>query len=396
MGLGYIGLPTAILAASNGIEVYGVDVNPEVVAKTNAKELHFVEPGLQQMLEKVVDSGMLHSDVVPTVCDAYFIVVPTPFKGNHQPDVSYVEAATRSVIPLLKAGDLFVIESTSPVGTTEAMASIIYNGRPELKDLVHIAYCPERVLPGNVIYELVHNDRVIGGLSDAATDKAIEFYSHFVKGQLHRTNSRTAEMCKLTENSSRDVQIAFANELSMICDRAGINVWNLIELANKHPRVNILQPGCGVGGHCIAVDPYFITAAYPHDAQIIAKAREINTYKAQWCAERVKNTMLQYELNHHRKPRVAMMGLAFKPNIDDLRESPAKRIVSEVMQGMSNADIMVVEPNIKEHKVFKLTDYQVAYNRADIVVMLTAHDEFKTLPWRDDKVIIDFCGIFKK
>lgn len=396
MGLGYIGLPTAIIAANSGIEVYGVDVNPDVVAKTNAKQLHFVEPGLQHMLEQVIDNGMLHADVAPIECDAYFIVVPTPFKGDHQPDVSYVEAATRTVTPLLKEGDLFVIESTSPVGTTEAMASMIYKARPELDGLIHIAYCPERVLPGNVIYELIHNDRVIGGMTERATDRACEFYSQFVKGKLHRTNARTAEMCKLTENSSRDVQIAFANELSMICERAGINVWNLIELANKHPRVNILQPGCGVGGHCIAVDPYFITAAYPEEAQIIAKARQINNYKAQWCAERVKNAMLQFELDHHRKPCVAMMGLAFKPNIDDLRESPAKRIVTEVMQGMSNADIMVVEPNIKDHKVFKLTNYQEAYDRADVVVMLTAHDEFKTLPWRDDKVILDFCGIFKK
>ena len=396
MGLGYIGLPTAIIAASNGIEVHGVDVNPEVVALTNGKELHFVEPGLQQMLEQVVDSGVFHADVKPTVCDAYFIVVPTPFKGDHQPDVSYVEAATRTLIPLLKQDDLYVIESTSPVGTTEMMADIIYKTRPELQGKIHIAYCPERVLPGNVIYELVNNDRVIGGMTEEATERAIEFYSHFVKGNLHRTNARTAEMCKLTENSSRDVQIAFANELSIICEKAGINVWHLIELANKHPRVNILQPGCGVGGHCIAVDPYFITAAYPHEAQIISKARQINNYKASWCAERVKNAMLRFELDNNRKPRVAMMGLAFKPNIDDLRESPAKRIVTDVMQGLTNADIMVVEPNVKEHKVFKLTDYKVAYERADIVVMLTAHDEFKTLPWRDDKVILDFCGIFKK
>lgn len=396
MGLGYIGLPTAIIAADNGIEVYGVDINPDVVAKTNAKELHFVEPGLQQMLAKVVEAGTLRASVTPVACDAYFVVVPTPFKGNHEPDISYVEAATRTIIPLLKADDLFVIESTSPVGTTEKMADIIFGERPELKGKLHIAYCPERVLPGNVIYELVHNDRVIGGMTEAATDRAIEFYAHFVKGNFHRTNSRTAEMCKLTENSSRDVQIAFANELSIICEKAGINVWNLIELANKHPRVNILQPGCGVGGHCIAVDPYFITAAYPQEAQIIAKAREINNYKASWCSERVKNAMLKFEIDNKRKPRVAMMGLAFKPNIDDLRESPAKRIVTDVMQGMTNADIMVVEPNIKEHKVFKLTDYQTAYDRADIVVMLTAHDEFKTLPWRDDKVILDFCGVFRK
>lgn len=396
MGLGYIGLPTAIIAAKHGIEILGVDINPKVVEMTNEGRLHIVEPGMEDLLREVVEQGMLKASTKPEVCDAYFMVVPTPFKGNHEPDVSYVESATRSVIPLLKEGDLYVIESTSPVGTTEKMADIIFAVRPDLKGKIHIAYCPERVLPGNVIYELVHNDRVIGGLTPEATDKAIEFYSQFVTGQLHKTNSRTAEMCKLTENSSRDVQIAFANELSMVCEKAGINVWHLIELANKHPRVNILQPGCGVGGHCIAVDPYFITAAFPREAQIIAKARDINNYKSEWCVERVKSAMFRFELDNKRRPKVAMMGLAFKPNIDDLRESPAKRIVTSVMQSFNNADILVVEPNIKEHNVFKLTNYQDAYEQADIVVFLTAHNEFKTLPWRDDKVILDFCGIFKK
>lgn len=396
MGLGYIGLPTAIIAAKHGIEILGVDINPKVVKMTNEGRLHIVEPGMEDLLREVVEQGMLKASTKPDVCDAYFMVVPTPFKGNHEPDVSYVESATRSVIPLLKEGDLYVIESTSPVGTTEKMADIIFAVRPDLKGKIHIAYCPERVLPGNVIYELVHNDRVIGGLTPEATDKAIEFYSQFVTGQLHKTNSRTAEMCKLTENSSRDVQIAFANELSMVCEKAGINVWHLIELANKHPRVNILQPGCGVGGHCIAVDPYFITAAFPREAQIIAKARDINNYKSEWCVERVKSAMFRFELDNKRRPKVAMMGLAFKPNIDDLRESPAKRIVTSVMQSFNNADILVVEPNIKEHNVFKLTNYQDAYEQADIVVFLTAHNEFKTLPWRDDKVILDFCGIFKK
>ncbi len=396
MGLGYIGLPTAIIAAKHGVQIIGVDINPRVVELTNAGHLHIVEPGMEEMLQEVVANGMLRASTTPEVADAYFMVVPTPFKGDHEPDVSYVESATRMVLPLLKEGDLYVIESTSPVGTTEQMAEIIYSERPELKGKIHIAYCPERVLPGNVIYELVHNDRVIGGMDEASTDAAIGFYSQFVQGTLHRTNCRTAEMCKLTENSSRDVQIAFANELSIVCEKAGINVWRLIELANKHPRVNILQPGCGVGGHCIAVDPYFITAAFPKEAQIIGKAREINNYKSEWCVERVKNAMLRFELDNKRKPRVAMMGLAFKPNIDDLRESPAKHIVTSVMQGCNNADIMVVEPNISEHKVFKLTDYRTAYETADIVVFLTAHNEFKTLEWRDDKVILDFCGIFKR
>lgn len=397
MGLGYIGLPTAIIAAKEGgVDIVGVDINPSVVEQTNAGHLHIIEPGMEEMLQEVVKSGKLHASTKPEESDAYFMVVPTPFKGNHEPDVSYVEAATRAVLPFLKEGDLYVIESTSPVGTTEQMAKIIFSERPELEGKIYIAYCPERVLPGNVIYELVHNDRVIGGLDEASTKKAQEFYGQFVKGTLHPTNARTAEMCKLTENSSRDVQIAFANELSLICDKAGINVWDLIDLANKHPRVNILQPGCGVGGHCIAVDPYFITADFPAESKLIAAAREINNYKAFWCAEKVKNAMLEFELKHHRKPTVAMMGLAFKPNIDDLRESPAKQIVSKVMQSCNNADILVVEPNVKSHNVFKLTDYKEAFNKADIIVFLTAHTPFKSLPWSDNKVILDFCGIFKK
>lgn len=395
MGLGYIGLPTAIIAAKNGVSVVGVDVNPKVVEMTNAGRLHIIEPGLEEMLAEVVSSGALKASLVPEVSDAYFMVVPTPFKGNHEPDISYVEAATRAVLPLLKEGDLYVIESTSPVGTTEKMTDLIFSERPELEGKIYIAYCPERVLPGNVIYELVHNDRVIGGIDEASTEKAVEFYSQFVKGDLHKTNSKTAEMCKLTENSSRDVQIAFANELSLICDKAGINVWELISLANKHPRVNILQPGCGVGGHCIAVDPYFITSDFPIESQIISKAREINNYKSFWCAEKIQNEMLKFELANHRKPVVAMMGLAFKPNIDDLRESPAKYIVTKVMQGHNNADILVVEPNVTEHNVFKLTDYREAYEQADIVAFLVNHREFAELNYRDDVIVLDFCGTFK-
>ena len=395
MGLGYIGLPTAIIAAKHGIEIIGVDINPQVVEMTNAGRLHIVEPGIEEMLQEVISMGMLKASTTPEVSDAYFIVVPTPFKANHVPDITYVESATRMVLPYLKEGDLFVIESTSPVGTTEQMASLIFAERPELKGKISIAYCPERVLPGNVIYELVNNDRVIGGIDDASTHKAQEFYRHFVKGALHATNSKTAEMCKLTENSCRDSQIAFANELSIICDKAGINVWELIELANKHPRVNILQPGCGVGGHCIAVDPYFISSAFPAEARMISLARDVNNYKADWCAEKIQNAMLRFEIEKKRTPVVAMMGLAFKPDIDDLRESPAKYIVTKVMQSYSNTNFLVVEPNIKEHRVFKLTDYQQAYEQADIVVFLTGHTPFKQLPWSDEKIILDFCGIFK-
>ena len=396
MGLGYIGLPTSIIAAKHGVQGFGVDINPKVVDMTNQGRLHIIEPGLEDMLQEVVAAGTFRAALRPEESDAYFMVVPTPFKGNHEPDISYVEAATKAVLPLLKEGDLYVIESTSPVGTTEKMRDLIYAERPELEGKIYIAYCPERVLPGNVIYELVHNDRVIGGIDEVSTDKAIEFYSQFVTGKLHRTNSKTAEMCKLTENSSRDVQIAFANELSLICDKAGINVWELIELANKHPRVTILQPGCGVGGHCIAVDPYFITSDFPMESKIISAAREINNYKSFWCAEKIQNEMLRFELEHHRKPWVALMGLAFKPNIDDLRESPAKSIVNKVMQGSNNAQILVVEPNVPEHNVFKLTGYKEAYEKADIVAFLVNHREFAQLDYRDDVKVMDFCGTFKK
>ena len=396
MGLGYIGLPTAIMAAKHGIDVVGVDINPDIVAATNAGRLHIVEPGLEGLLAEVVAEGRLRASVVPAESEVYLVMVPTPFKGDHEPDISYVEAATRMLLPYLKAGDLYIIESTSPVGTTEQMAHLIFSERPELQGNIYIAYCPERVLPGNVIHELIHNDRVIGGLDAASTAKAQDFYRLFVKGELHATNCKTAEMCKLTENSCRDSQIAFANELSIICDKAGINVWELISLANKHPRVNILQPGCGVGGHCIAVDPYFIASKFPAESKMIATARDVNNYKAHWCAEKVQNAMLRFEIEHHRLPVVAMMGLSFKPDIDDLRESPAKYITTKVMQGNSNADILVVEPNISNHKVFKLTDYVEAYDKADIVVFLTAHRQFRSLPWRDDKVILDFCGIFKR
>lgn len=395
IGLGYIGLPTAALIASNGVNVHGVDINPKVVETINRGEIHIVEPELDEAVAKAVKEGFLKADVKAVEANNYLIVVPTPFKDKNEPDISFVEAATRGILPLLKKGDLYIIESTSPVGTTEKMMDLIYSERPELKDSLYIAYCPERVLPGNVMYELVNNDRVIGGVDEASTEKAVAFYSSYVKGELHPTNARTAEMCKLVENSSRDVQIAFANELSLICAKADINVWDLINLANKHPRVNILQPGCGVGGHCIAVDPYFIVADFPMESQIIGKAREINNYKSFWCAEQVKNAKLQFQLDHGRKPKIALMGLAFKPNIDDLRESPAKYIAQKVLQDANDEEFYIVEPNIEEHKVFKLTNHEDAFAKADIVVYLVAHDEFKKLPKNSDKKILDFAGVNK-
>lgn len=396
IGLGYIGLPTSALIANNNISVYGVDINQKVVDTINAGKIHIVEPSLDEAVSKAVREGFLKAGAKPVMADIYLIVVPTPFKAKNEPDISFVQAATKSILPLLKEGDLYIIESTSPIGTTEKMLQYIYSERPELKDKLYIAYCPERVLPGNVMFELVHNDRVIGGVNESSTLKAVAFYSQFVKGELHETNARTAEMCKLTENSSRDVQIAFANELSLICAKADINVWELIKLANKHPRVNILQPGCGVGGHCIAVDPYFIVADYPMESQIIGKAREINNYKSFWCAEQVKTAKLEFQLKEGRKASVAIMGLAFKPNIDDLRESPAKYIAQKVLQDAQNEEYYIVEPNIIDHHVFKISNYKVAVEKADIIVFLVAHDEFKNLEIAKEKVILDFCGVTNK
>ena len=395
MGLGYIGLPTAALIAGNKTMVNGVDVNPKVVDTINRGQVHIVEPDLDVAVSKAVKDGFLQASLEPKEADVYLVVVPTPFKEKNEPDISYVEAATKAILPLLKAGDLYIIESTSPIGTTEKMRDLIYGQRPDLKDNIYMAYCPERVLPGNVMYELVHNDRVIGGIDTESTEKAVAFYSAYVKGELHKTNARTAEMCKLVENSSRDVQIAFANELSLICDKADINVWELIKLANKHPRVNILQPGCGVGGHCIAVDPYFIVSDYPMESKIIGTAREINNYKSFWCAEKVQSEKLKFELENGYKPKVALMGLAFKPNIDDLRESPAKYIVQKVLQNVNNEEYFIVEPNIDSHNVFKLTDYKTAFEVADIVVYLVSHNEFKGLPKNTEKRILDFCGVLE-
>jgi len=393
MGMGYIGLPSAAVAASKGIDVIGVDINPVVVDTINQGKIHIVEPELDKLVKEVVEKKKMHAALQPEEADVFLIVVPTPFKQNHRADITYVRNATKAVIPFLKEGNLFIIESTSPVMTTEKIADFIFKERPELQGKIYIAYCPERVLPGNVIYELENNDRVIGGINQESADKAVEFYAAFVKGSMHKTNTRTAEMCKLTENSSRDVQIAFANELSMICRKAGINVWELIALANKHPRVNILQPGCGVGGHCIAVDPWFIVSDYPEQANIIKKARETNDYKADWCANEVLRACQDFEDKHEREPVVACMGLAFKPDIDDLRESPAKYIASRIISE-ARADVLIVEPNIEMHKSFNLVHHDDAFQQADIVVWLVRHKEFITLAQKyPQKIELDFCGV---
>ncbi len=392
MGLGYIGLPTAALIASRGVRVQGIDVNQSVVDTINEGKIHIVEPALDGLVKHVVERGFLKASTTVDTADVYLIAVPTPFKGDHEPDLKYVESATRMIIPKLNDGNLFILESTSPVGATDKMAKIIFEERPELKGKINIAYCPERVLPGNVIYELEHNDRVIGGLDEKSTKAAQNFYRHFVKGELHATNAKTAEMCKLVENSSRDVQIAFANELSMICDKVKIDVWELIHLANKHPRVNILQPGTGVGGHCIAVDPWFIVSEFKKEAVIIRNAREINNYKTQGVIEKIKSTALQFELDNSRKPTIALMGLAFKPNIDDLRESPAV-LVADTLLADGKFDLLLVEPNLEKNLKYDLTDYREMNGRADIVAYLVAHKEFKGLEF--ECTILDFCGIKK-
>lgn len=392
MGLGYIGLPTAALIAGRDIHVEGVDVNQSVIDTINNGKIHIVEPALDGLVRHDVERGFLKASTSPSEADVFLIAVPTPFKEDHEPDLSYVQSATEMILPKLKKGDLFIIESTSPVGTTEKMAQLIYSKRPELERNIFIAYCPERVLPGNVIYELRKNDRVIGGIDKESTEKAYEFYSLFVDGELHKTDARTAEMCKLVENSSRDVNIAFANELSIICERADINVWELIKLANKHPRVNILQPGTGVGGHCIAVDPWFIVSEFPEESKMIRLGRETNNFKTQWVIEKIKNSALEFEIQEGRKPKIACLGLAFKPDIDDLRESPALHVTKKLVD--ERFHILAVEPNINEYKGFKIWDLQEAIEQSDIIVFLVKHRQFKGLSKSlKNKMQLNFCGL---
>jgi len=395
MGLGYIGLPTSALIASSKINVLGIDVNKNVVDTINKGKIHIVERDLEKIVADSVKSGFLKASLEVATADVYLIVVPTPFKNNYEPDISFIESATKRIIPFLKENDLFIIESTSPVGTTEKIMNLIYKKRKDLKNKIHIAYCPERVLPGNIMYELVQNDRVIGGVNEASTNAAINFYKLFVEGNLYPTNAKTAEMCKLVENSSRDVQIAFANELSLICDKANINVWELIALANKHPRVNILNPGCGVGGHCIAVDPYFLLSEFPKESQMIGKARDINNHKSLWCINKILESQQDFIQNNGFKPITSILGLTFKPNIDDLRESPAFFIAKE-LYNKSNEKYFFVEPNLPKTDLFSLTELEEAVNNSDIIVILVSHDEFKNIHIGKEKIVIDFCNSISK
>ncbi len=411
IGLGYIGLPTAAVFASREIKVVGVDINAHAVATINRGEIHIVEPELDKVVHEAVQRGYLRATSQVEAADAFLIAVPTPFIGDHQPDLSYVQAAASSIAPVLKAGDLVILESTSPVGTTEQLSAWLAAARPDLRFPQHgeapdiaIAYCPERVLPGKVMVELIENDRVIGGMTPACSARASELYRIFLRGECVETNARTAEMCKLTENSFRDVNIAFANELSLICAEQGINVWELIALANRHPRVNILQPGPGVGGHCIAVDPWFIVAQNPQQARLIRTAREVNDAKPRWVLDQVKRALAECLTASGKRASevsIACFGLAFKPNIDDLRESPAMT-VTELIADWHSGTTWVVEPHINALPPClagnaTLVTTTEALQRADILVMLVDHAPFRTIdaaqvtqPW-----IVDTKGVWR-
>ncbi|EGQ9318487.1 UDP-N-acetyl-D-mannosamine dehydrogenase [Vibrio parahaemolyticus] len=413
IGLGYIGLPTAAMFASRKKKVIGVDVNQHAVDTINQGKIHIVEPDLDMIVSAAVSEGYLKATTTPEPADAFLIAVPTPFLPCKEgevpaPDLSYIEAASKAIAPVLKKGDLVILESTSPVGATEQMAAWLAEARSDLtfpqthgeQADVNVAHCPERVLPGHVVRELVENDRVIGGMSARCSERSVALYRTFVQGECVVTNSRTAEMAKLTENSSRDVQIAFANELSIICDKLDINVWELIALANRHPRVNILQPGPGVGGHCIAVDPWFIVSKTPEEAQIIHTARKVNDGKPDWVINKVKLAIAEFlQANPDKTARdvtVACYGLAFKPDIDDLRESPAMAITQKIAE-MHAGRVIAVEPNIElipeKLKHVELMDFEVASKEADIQVLLVDHQEFKKCSIKTG-LVIDTKGIW--
>ncbi|MBA0169296.1 MULTISPECIES: UDP-N-acetyl-D-mannosamine dehydrogenase [Pectobacterium] len=412
IGLGYIGLPTAAAFASRQKKVIGIDVNKLAVETINRGEIHIVEPDLDSLVKVAVENGYLQAMTKPVPADAFLIAVPTPFKGDHEPDLTYVQAAAASIAPVLKKGDLVILESTSPVGATEQMAEWLAEMRADLTFPqqvgetadINIAYCPERVLPGQVVVELIKNDRVIGGMTSVCSARASELYKIFLEGECVVTNSRTAEMCKLTENSFRDVNIAFANELSLICAEQNINVWELIRLANRHPRVNILQPGPGVGGHCIAVDPWFIVAQNPQQARLIHTARLVNDGKPLWVVDRVKAAVADYLAQTDKRASevtVACFGLAFKPDIDDLRESPAVGITSMIAQWNTGVTL-AVEPNVKHLPSVlagqvKLVDTSSALKEADVLVMLVDHRQFKAINPEDVKQqwVIDTKGVWR-
>ena len=396
MGLGYIGLPTASMLATKGHSVLGVDVNPKTVETINSGKIHIVEPDLDILVRSAVNSGNLRASLAPEEADTFILAVPTPFKkekGNDRaPDLSYIEAATLCIAPFLKEDNLIILESTSPVGTTEFLEKIINKQRPDLKNKVHTAHCPERVLPGKILRELVDNDRIVGGTTKVAIKKAVALYKSFCNGCILETDSRTAELSKLIENSFRDVNIAFANELSLICDHLGINVWEAISLANRHPRVNILQPGPGVGGHCIAVDPWFIVSSAPKESRLIRTAREVNDAKPLWVIDKICDKAKKF-----KAPVIGCLGLTFKANIDDMRESPAMEIVKQLLS-LKIGKVMACDPNVSMEKTdFTIYSLKDVLNHADIIVLLVDHSEFVNIDPQllKDKVVFDTKGIFQ-
>lgn len=396
IGLGYIGLPTSALLASRGFKVHGVDINEHAVATINKGRIHIIEPGLEEMVKSGVDAGLIEASTKPEAADVFFICVPTPFKAekgrDHPiPDLSFVEQAARSIAPYVRKGNIVILESTSPVGSTEIVADILAKEGVPVGEVL-FAYCPERVLPGQIMKELVENDRIVGGLTEAATASVAEFYRRFVKGEVMETDCRSAEMCKLVENSSRDVQIAFANEISMLCDRMGVDVWKVRELANHHPRVNILRPGSGVGGHCIAVDPWFLVAHDPETTRVIRSARETNKRKTQWVIEKIVGKAEELRKASGKEPKIACMGVAFKPDIDDLRESPSLEIARS-LQGTFK-DLVIVEPNVDRLEGLRLASLEEAVSTCDILVYLVAHKSFKAARPATKAAIIDVCGVW--
>jgi UDP-N-acetyl-D-mannosaminuronic acid dehydrogenase len=392
LGLGYIGLPTAAMLAGAGYPVTGVDVNERVVETVSAGEIHISEPGLAEVVAGAISSGRLHAGSSPVPADVFIICVPTPFSddgGIRTPDISYVQAAARSLSEVVAAGNLIVIESTCPVGTSEQIRDELAGvGLP--MDEIRVAYCPERVIPGSILAELFSNDRIVGGVDPASTEAAESFYRGFVTGSVFTTTSRTAEMVKLVENSYRDVNIAFANEVSILSDHLEIDPWEVIALANRHPRVQILQPGPGVGGHCIAVDPWFIVARDPDTARLIRVARDVNDAKTEWVIAHVRATVAGLEVSLGRPVRVACLGLAYKPDVDDLRESPAVRVTEALAD--AGIEVLACEPNLETHPRFELHDCQDAVDGADLVVVLVRHRQFEDLSL-GDKPMIDTCGL---
>ncbi len=389
LGLGYIGLPTAVLIASKGVKVVGVDIDKEIIETVNQGTTHIVEPDLLGLLKHVIENNMLIAKSNPENADIYVITVQTPVDKDKKPDISYVESAVKMIIPYLRKEALVIIESTIPVGTTEKMFNYILSERPELKDSIYIAHCPERVLPGKIIYELEHNDRIIGGINEQSTRKAIDFYALFTKGNLHPTKLKTAEMCKLVENAYRDVNIAFANEISIIADKLGIDIKEIISLANKHPRVNILQPGPGVGGHCIPIDPWFLIDTCGEESKIMKMAREVNEDKKLWVLKKIKEKAAEIEQKKKSRISIAYLGLSYKPDTDDLRESPSLEIAEKLIDEGYN--LLLVEPNIKKYENHKIYDADYAVSRADLIVLSVAHKQFKNIELHN-KEILDFCG----